>query len=97
MPEILHLTTRDAWQRDPSSPYTDPSLQSEGFIHCSLPAQVIATAHRHHRGRTDLVLLRIDPALLSSTVVHEDTSGRGVFPHVYGPIDREAVAVKSVL
>ena len=88
---ILHLTTREDWQRDDPGPYTAPSLAAEGFIHCSLPAQVVHTAHRNYRDRDDLVLLHIDPSRLTARLAYEDTSGHGVFPHVYGPIDRGAV------
>ncbi len=89
---ILHLTTLQDWQRDDPAPFTAPSLAAEGFIHCSLPAQVSLTAHRHYQGRDDLVLLHIDPTRLTSRLVYEDTSGHGVFPHVYGPINRDAVS-----
>ncbi len=88
---ILHLTTLDDWHRDAPAPYAAPSLASEGFIHCSLPAQVIHTAHRQYRDRDDLVLVHLDPARLTSRLVYEDTSGHGAFPHVYGSINRDAV------
>jgi uncharacterized protein (DUF952 family) len=39
-----------------------------------------------------LVLLEIDPSVLQSPVVEEVPDGRGeAFPHVYGPIDVDAV------
>ena len=89
--EIVHLTTLEAWQRNAADAYQAPSLAAEGFIHCSTPAQVVETAYRHYRDRDDLVLLRLDPAKLTSPVVYEETSGHGTFPHIYGPIDRAAV------
>jgi 5,10-methylenetetrahydromethanopterin reductase len=91
VPEIIHLTTLEDWQRGQPSPYVSASLAAEGFIHCSMPSQAVLTAHRHYRGRDDLVLLRIDSTLLTAPLVYEDTSGHGVFPHLYGPIDRGAV------
>jgi uncharacterized protein (DUF952 family) len=43
-------------------------------------------------GRTDLVLLTIEPPLLDAPVVWEDLEGEGEdYPHVYGPIPRSAV------
>ncbi len=35
---ILHITTRTAWQEAlPCGEYRTPSLETEGFIHCSTP------------------------------------------------------------
>ncbi len=70
----------------------DPSLESEGFIHCSYANQVLLPANALFRGQTDLLLLVIDPAILCSSLVVEDSYGSGTeFPHVYGPIELEAV------
>lgn len=61
-------------------------LSEVGFVHCSYADQVASTAERHYADRTDLVLLTIDPERLSSEVREEDG-----FPHVYGPIELDAV------
>lgn len=88
---LLHITTADAWHRS-SGDYRDPSLESEGFIHASTPEQVHIPANDRFGKRTDLVLLVIDPNLLTSRVVFEDCYDTGMsFPHIYGPIDRHAV------
>ena len=43
------------------------------------------------------MLLRIDPALVTSPIVVEDLVGSGVeFPHVYGPIPVAAVVDAQV-
>ncbi len=68
------------------------SLAEEGFIHCSFAEQVEGTADRYYRDVDDVVLLRIDPGRLSCAVVVEDLVGSGeALPHVYGPIDLDAV------
>jgi uncharacterized protein (DUF952 family) len=69
----------------------DTSLEEEGFIHCSFPEQVQATADRYYRGRDDIVLLRIDPDRLGVEVVVEEARSGERFPHVYGPIPVDAV------
>lgn len=92
-PIILHITTDAAYKAaDPERGYLDPSLDAEGFIHCSTPAQVLIPANERFAGRTDLVLLVINPAALTSDLVYEDCYESGMaFPHIYGPIDVAAV------
>lgn len=98
---ILHITSRAEWDaalRDGA--YRAPSLEAEGFIHCSTEAQALAVANAFYRGRRDLVLLVIDPARLSSELKWEPPAGppapgipqADAFPHVYGPLNLEAVA-----
>ncbi|HUY99366.1 MAG TPA: GNAT family N-acetyltransferase [Thermomicrobiaceae bacterium] len=89
---VLHLTTRQAWERAAAgAPYRGDTLDREGFIHCSTPAQVVRVADAFYRGRPDLVLLCVDPARLSSELRWEAAPDGQRFPHVYGPIDRAAV------
>lgn len=76
------------------------TLEEEGFIHCSTPAQLAGVLARYYRSYAgDLVLLTLDPALLSAPlrwdVVNPVTGER--FPHVYGPITPDAVTRSEVL
>jgi uncharacterized protein (DUF952 family) len=64
----------------------DRSLEEEGFIHCSFADQVADTARRFYAGRDDVLLLTIDPDSVPSEVKVE-----GGFPHIYGPLPRDAV------
>jgi len=49
-------------------------------------------ADRYYRGRDDVTLLRIDPALLDSEVRIEALGGTtGEYPHIYGPVPVAAV------
>ena len=90
---IVHITTERAWLGAMSQgAYTADSLETEGFIHCSTPAQVIWVANMRFRGRTDLVLLHIDPTRLDARIVYENLEGgEQLFPHVYGAIPISAV------
>lgn len=93
---LLHLAVAGEWERaQVAGTYRrstiDTSLEEEGFIHCSFPEQVQATADRYYRGRDDIVLLRIDPDRLEVDVVVEEASSGDRFPHVYGPIPVGAV------
>jgi uncharacterized protein (DUF952 family) len=68
------------------------TLDDEGFIHCSDASQVDGVARRYYAGRTGLVLLTIDPARLRSEVRYEAAPGSDErFPHVYGPVNADAV------
>jgi uncharacterized protein (DUF952 family) len=92
---ILHIAVRDEWERAVSagSAYVPSRFESDGFVHCSSPAQVLGPANRLFRGRTDLVLLVIDPARVAARVIEEpgDPGSAETFPHVYGPIELDAV------
>lgn len=98
---IYHITSRQAWRESQQAgEYRAESLESEGFIHCSTRAQVLPVAETFYREQSGLLLLMIDPSLLSSEVRWEPPSGGApppgvpegdLFPHVYGPINLDAV------
>ncbi len=93
---IFHLAVAAEWERARASgaydrSTIDTSLAEEGFIHCSFPHQVQATADRYYRGRDDIVLLAVRPDRLGVDVVVEEASSGERFPHVYGPIPVDAV------
>ncbi len=93
---LVHICGADEWQAAQVAGELRPgSLASQGFVHLSAPEQVHLPANRLYAGRTDLVLLRIDPARLSSPVrwepgVPSDPAAM-VFPHLYGPLPVTAV------
>jgi uridine phosphorylase len=90
---ILHITTRSDWETAVSqASYTTESLQTDGFIHCSTPAQAVYAANEHFQGQTGLMLLCIDEDLVTADVVYEDCYETGMkFPHVYGSLNLDAV------
>jgi len=90
---ILHITTADAWdEAKTAGSFIDPSLEDEGFIHCSTPEQVLIPANERFAGRSNLILLIINPDLLTERLVFEDCYETGLaFPHVYGPINPDSV------
>jgi len=102
MTRIYHITTRSAWEQAQSDgQYTAPSLQSEGFIHCSTSAQVVEVANAFYRDVPNLVILCIEPDMLTSELkweapahpsAHADApSDAQLFPHVYGAINLDVV------
>lgn len=93
---LVHLCTADDWQHAQTvGELRPPSLGDVGLVHLSAPEQVHLPANRLYAGRTDLVLLRCDPALLGSPVrwepgVPTDPAAM-LFPHLYGPLPVAAV------
>jgi uncharacterized protein (DUF952 family) len=69
----------------------------DGFIHFSTAEQVAETAARHFAGERDLVLLRVDAAKLGDKLKWERSRGGALFPHLYGELDRAAVAQVDLL
>jgi len=88
---VLHLCSRQDWQEaQRRGAYASPSLDDEGFIHCSTREQIMAVANRFYRGKRDLVVLYIKPEKITSEIRWEDADGE-LFPHIYGSIDMPAV------
>ena len=98
---ILHITSKQEWlEAQARGEYIAPSLNTEGFIHCSTEHQVLHVANAFYRGRNDLVLLKLDEAKLKPELKWEPPAGipaPGIsdsdkFPHIFGPINLTAVA-----
>jgi uncharacterized protein (DUF952 family) len=98
---IYHITSKTDWATaQTKGEYTAPSLQSEGFIHCSTDKQVPHVANAFYRGRNDLVLLKLDESRIKSQVKWEAPAGppaegiseSDLFPHIYGVINLDAIA-----
>ena len=88
---ILHLCSPTAWEdAQKLGAYRAASLESEGFIHCSRPEQIIAVANSYYRGLPGMVLLWIDPQKVTPEIRWE-ASGAEIFPHIYGPLNLDAV------
>ena len=67
-----------------------PDDKRDGFVHFSSRAQVAATARRIFGGESELVIVAMDTNTLGE-IVRWEPSGAGTFPHVYGPLARDAV------
>ncbi|HQV55206.1 MAG TPA: DUF952 domain-containing protein [Chitinophagaceae bacterium] len=93
MPVFYHVTTAADWEAaKQNAEYIHPSLEAEGFIHCSQDHQVAGVLERYFAGKTDLVKLVIESDKLTSKYVFDwSKSTADTFPHVYGPINIDAV------
>jgi uncharacterized protein (DUF952 family)/L-amino acid N-acyltransferase YncA len=90
---FYHIVDQSSWlQALKVGVYEHPSLSLEGFIHGSERSQVLATANRYFQGQRNLLVLEIDASRLKAPFRFENTSGgTELFPHVYGPINLDAV------
>jgi len=95
---VVHIALPHDWAAArPAGRYTvstrGVSLAEEGFIHCSLPRQVEATANAFYGDLHELVLLHIDTSKVAAPIVVEPPfpGAPDAFPHIYGPIPVDAV------
>jgi uncharacterized protein (DUF952 family) len=90
------MTPAEWWAAaDPSAPLSAPSSEAEGFIHCTTgDEEMVATANRHYRDDPrPFVVLTVDLDRITSPVRIEDAAG--IYPHVYGPLDRAAIVASG--
>src|SRR5687768_12237761 len=96
---IYHITTQAGWdEARAAGRVVANSLVTEGFIHCSRQAQLLAVANRFFAGAQALLVLAIDEAAVAPWLKNEGPAeaddpfaenvpfAANVFPHVYGPI-----------
>jgi len=94
---LVHLCGIDEWSAARASGGIHPAASGAAgqFIHLSTPDQVHQPANRLFRGRDDLVLLHVDPALLDAPVRWEPGVATDpesmLFPHLYGALPVRAV------
>ena len=89
---IYHITTKTDWEGQLSEvAYEADSLQREGFIHLSTSEQVAGVLARYYQDVPDLLLLHVDPNKLTHDLRYETATNNEHFPHLYGPLNRDAV------
>lgn len=74
-----------------------PDDLRDGFVHLIGPGQVASTAFKFFAGRTDLVLLTIDPERLGAALRWEASRSGTLYPHLYGPLPLDAVVAVTPL
>lgn len=106
---IWHLALRTEWedacrQGEYRTSTLGLSLDRVGFIHCSTRRQIAGVVDRFYRDVTEpLVLLEIDPAALTAPLRREPAAGAApgtdgeLFPHIYGPLNTDAVVAGTAV
>jgi uncharacterized protein (DUF952 family) len=86
-----HLVPQEEWRSAPmDAPYLPAAFQGDGFIHTTHAADEVAAAgNRYYRddSRPYLTVL-IDLQRVTSSWRYD---GDRRFPHIYGPLNRDAV------
>lgn len=98
---IYHVVSLAAWTARPDQPYAPASLPEDGFVHCSPDeATTLAVVNAFYRVAPEpLHVLVLDEERLTARVEFEAAApapppGVGedvLFPHVFGPLDRDAL------
>lgn len=92
MTRLFHITEAMHWQAAQSKGvYLAASLQTQGFIHLSAQDQVAWVGNHFYQGQSGLVLLEIESELLTSELRYDEVPNEGTFPHLYGPLNLDAV------
>jgi uncharacterized protein (DUF952 family) len=89
---IYHITTAQDWQAQKSASFFIPTdYHREGFIHCCTEEQIAGVLERYFKGKSDLVLIHLDETKLKAELKFEASTNNEEFPHVYGPLNAEAI------
>ncbi|WP_283506321.1 DUF952 domain-containing protein [Rhodococcus sp. G-MC3] len=94
---LLHICSAGEWESARRVGEVRPlSFESIGFVHLSSAKQIHLPANRLFAGRTDLLLLVLDPRQLGAPLRWEpgvpgDPESM-LFPHLYGPLPLCAVS-----
>jgi uncharacterized protein (DUF952 family) len=88
---LFHIAERADWASARDA-YLPSGFGDDGFVHCSTQAQVLRIANERFAGRSDLILLLIDPSRVEAEIRFENLrGGTELFPHIYGPVECSAV------
>lgn len=102
--KIFHVCEPEVWAEAMAfGSIGNPSLDTEGFIHCATADQLDGVRSRFYAGRDDYLIVTVDTDLLDDVECrweapsHPDGSPNTTaeaadrFPHIYGGIPLDAV------
>ncbi len=90
---IYHVTTQQSWKSaQEKNEYEHASLEKENFIHACSREQLAGVLDRYYKNEKNLILLHIDETRLTSPLQYDHSpSVNDSFPHIYGPINIDAI------
>jgi pimeloyl-ACP methyl ester carboxylesterase/uncharacterized protein (DUF952 family) len=91
-PFIYKVLSEGAWSALPDPWVGSADDLRDGFVHLSAGTQVRGTIRTHFADAPELVVLAVDPARLPPGALRWEPSRSGKrFPHLYGPLPKNAV------
>lgn len=89
---IYHIILPEIWENyKDEAEYEAESLQTEGFIHCSYRNQLEMVLERYYKDAGKVLILSVNPSLLTAKLIAEASTGGEIYPHIYGRINRPAI------
>jgi uncharacterized protein (DUF952 family) len=76
-----------------NAPHFDagPDAGGRGYIHCSYAHQVAHVAATYFHDMDGLLVLVTEPQRVNTEIRHESAGGDERFPHIYGPLNLDAI------
>lgn len=90
---LYHVIASVDWEQALATNfYAPPSVELEGFIHCSgSPEVALEVGNRYYRDFAgDFVVLLLDQSKIAAPVQWDPVRDT-FFPHIYGPLNLDAV------
>jgi uncharacterized protein (DUF952 family) len=102
MEVIYHIVPKSYFDSFPSDqPYLPEPYARDGFIHCTRGADLmVMVANRYYLNvQGEFLMLAIDVRALTAPLKYEalDPAVPFPFPHIYGPLNREAIIAVMAL
>lgn len=88
---VYHIVLPEDWLDFTGDLYRAPSLDTEGFIHCSFAEQLDAVIDRYYSNAGSIIVLEVETDRLISRTIKEASTNTEIYPHIYGPINRGAI------
>ncbi len=95
--KIYHICQIEDWRAaQKQGKYAPPSVETDGFIHFSRAEQVEKVINTFYKDLPHLVLLHTEIDKIVPELKWEESDGE-IFPHIYGPLNLDAVVHIEVL
>ena len=89
---IYHVISQIDWQEVSESEFYAPeSLIHEGFIHFSFEEQIPGVIERYYKDQTGMLVMKVEINKLKSKLELEKVPDTGLYPHLYGKLNLDAV------
>lgn len=89
---IYHIMRQTEWHENPRENFRPASLVKQSFIHCCTKDQILDVIRQWFPREKNLLVMEIETDKLISNLKFENLEkGTELFPHIYGPINTEAI------